>query len=108
MGKLLRLYGNDMQLHHGGQTFQIRAFLQDTRSRSKENAQREFTPLGQVFQGRYVYIGPVTPAAAEGDMLTFQGRRFELRRAEIVTVSGKAAYCWGLCVERGGESTWGS
>lgn len=108
MRKLLRLYGNDMQLHHEGQTYAIRAFLQDTKSRSMENAQREFTPLGEVFKGRYVYIGPVTPAAAEGDTLRFQGRSFELRRAETVVVGGKAAYCWGLCVEKGGDSTWGS
>ncbi len=108
MQKLLRSYGNEMQLLQGEQTHSIRAFLQDTLSRSKENAQREFTPLGEIFKGQFVYIGPAEPMAAVGDTLVFQGRRFELRRAEPVMVGNLVAYCWGLCIEKGGDSTWGS
>lgn len=108
MKKLIGQYGSPMVLIHDGQEHEIRAFLQETGSRSQENAQREFSPLGEVYKGLYVYIGPVTPEAAEGDTILYRERRFELRRAELITVGAETAYCWGLCVEKGGESTWGS
>lgn len=87
---------------------EIRAFLQATRSRSKDHATREMTPLGEVAKGQYIYIGPVEPMAQTGDELLWQSRIFEVRRAEPVMVGEDPAYCWGLCVEKGGESTWGS
>lgn len=105
---MIACHGNEMLLTHGGQQHSIRAFLQETRSRSRENAQREFSSLGECFLGRYVYIGPAAPEAAVGDTLEFSGRSFSLRRAETVYVGGKAAYCWGLCVEKGGDTAWGS
>ena len=84
----------------------IRAFVQETKSKSQGSAEMEFTPLGQVSKALYAYIGPVTPEAKVGDALIFQGKTLELRRTELVTVGGKAAYCWGLCVEKGGENGW--
>lgn len=108
MRKMIARYGTPMVLVQGGQEHPIRAFLQETGSRSQENAQREFSPLGEVYKGLYVYIGPVEPMAAAGDALILRRRRYELRRAEPVYVGGTVAYCWGLCVEKGGESTWGS
>ncbi len=108
MRQRIRCYGSDMVLIQSGQAYAIRAFLQDTRSRNEENLRRDFSLLGEQFRGRFVYIGPVEPAAKEGDTLTFQGRIFEFRRAEPVYVGNEAAYCWGICVEKGGDSTWGS
>lgn len=108
MEKMIARYGTPMVLVQNGQERKIRAFLQETGSRSQENAQRAFSPLGEVPKGLYVYIGPVTPVAAAGDLLIFQQRIFELRRAETVMVGDQAAYCWGLCVQKGGDGTWGS
>ncbi len=90
---MIRRYGSEMALSKNGENRSIRAFLQDTRSKSQENAQREFSPLGECYQGRFVYIGPVEPAAAAGDVLIFRGRLFELRRAELVWVGQKPVYC---------------
>ncbi len=108
MSRQICRYGNEMVLSHEGQHHTIRAFLQDARSTSKDNARRDFSPLGELFKGRYVYIGPAEPAATVGDTLRYQGRVFELRRAELVAVNNAPAYCWGLCVEKGGDGTWGS
>lgn len=105
---MLRQYGTPMILVQGGQETQIRAFLQETRSKSIHGTQREFIPLGEVPKGIYVYIGPVEPVAAAGDLIRHQGKLLELRRAEPVMVGETAAYCWGLCVEKGGDDQWGS
>lgn len=87
---------------------EIRAFLQETASRSRENTELEAGPLGRVPMGMFVYIGPAQPEAAVGDTLVFLDRCFELRRAEPVVVEGRKAYCWGLCVEKGSDTAWGS
>lgn len=108
MEQMIRRYGTAMVLVHDGQEQQIRAFLQETRSHSQENVRREISPLGEISRGMYVYIGPVTPEAAAGDLLLFRERIFELRRAESVMVGDHKAYCWGLCVEKGSDSQWGS
>lgn len=108
MRMLIARYGSQMKLLHDGETYTVRAFLQDTHAKSQENVQREFSPLGEIPKGRFVYLGPVEPAAVAGDVLTWQGRQFLLRRAEPVLVGDTAVYRWGLCVEKGGEYPWES
>ena len=39
----------------------------------------------------------------KGDLLDVGGRRYLLRRAEVVYDSKGPLYRWGLCVERGRE-----
>ena len=63
-----------MTLVQGGNETQVRAFLQETRSRSQEYAQREFSPLGEICRGLYVYIGPAEPLAEMGDRIRFGQR----------------------------------
>ena len=105
---MIRRYGTAMVLVHDGQEQPIRAFLQETRSRSQGYVRREFTPLGEIPRGMYVYIGPVIPEAVAGDLILHGQRIFEVRRAEPVTVGDEKAYCWGLCVTKGGDRQWGS
>lgn len=107
MQKMMRRYGSDMVLIRGNTWYSIRAFLQETRSHSQENTQREISPLGEIRKGLHVYIGPVLPMAEIGDRIVFQERVFEVRRAEPVMVGQETAYCWGLCVEKGGADEWG-
>ncbi len=104
--RLIGRYGNDMTLVHNGQKRAIRAFLQNSRSKSRENARREMLPFGEADGGLFVYLGPAEPAAVRGDQLVWQGRQFVLRRAEPVTVENRVVYTWGLCVEKGGEGSW--
>ena len=101
---MIRRYGNEMLLIQGEQRWTVRAFLQETRSKNLDNAQREFSPLGEICKGLYVYIGPADPLAGMGDRIKFRQRYFEVRRAEPVMVKDETVYCWALCVERGDES----
>lgn len=96
-----------MTLVHDDAQTAIHAFLQETRSKSESGAQREMMVLGEVPKGLYVYIGPVTPEAEAGDVLMRGDKSFLLRRTELVMVGEHPAYCWGICVKKGGDTAWG-
>lgn len=108
VGKLVRQYGSTMMLVRDGVETEIRAFLQETRSKSQSGTQREFNPLGEVPKGMFVYIGPAEEGVCAGNSLIWQGRSFEFRRAEPVMLGDDVLYYWGLCLEKGGEESWGS
>lgn len=105
--KILLSYGSAMTLHHDGQDHQIRAFFQPVRSKSWQYLEGNYSPLGEIPRGQYVYIGPVEPGAVAGDSLTLDDKQFWLRRTELIRDGNGPVYCWGLCVEKGGEDTWG-
>ena len=107
VGKILNTYGAAVTLRHGGTGYAIRAFFQPVRSKSWQYLEGDYSPLGEIPRGQYVYIGPVEPAAEAGDTLTVDGKDYWLRRTELVRDSGGPVYCWGVCVEKGGEDTWG-
>ena len=106
--KMIRRYGAPMKLVCDGQETAIRAFLQETMSRSEGGSEWEAMPLGQIPGGVFVYIGPVTPEAKPGDALLYREKAYQLRRAQLVSVGDDPMYCWGICVERGDDGTWGS
>lgn len=104
--KIIRNCGTALTLEKNGERISITAFLQPNGAASQLNTRTEMSLLGQVPGGRYLYIGPVTPQAEVGDVLTLNGRRFELRRAETVMSGEEPLYRWGLCVEKGGMDPW--
>lgn len=108
MEKMLQQYGTPMVLRRDDTDWNIRAFLQQTRSRGQSHGSRTVSALGEVPGGMFVYIGPAEPETAVGDILVYRDRLFEVRRAEPVTVGETVLYCWGLCVEMGVEGAWES
>ena len=107
VGKILNSYGAAVMLHRGAESFAVRAFFQPVRSKSWQYLEGDYSPLGEIPRGQYVYIGPVEPAAEAGDTLTVDGKNYWLRRTELVRDNNGPVYCWGMCVEKGGEDTWG-
>lgn len=105
--KILRGYGTAVTLTHGKTEHSIRAFFQPVRSKSWQYLEGDYSPLGEIPRGQYVYIGPVLPEAAAGDTLKIGQRSYWLRRAELIHDANGPVYCWGLCVEKGGEDNWG-
>ncbi len=102
--KLLMRWGTDMVLVQEGREIPFRGLLQHSGSKSRQNTQREFSPLGQVPDGEYAFFGPGGLSVAEGDILLLQGKCYELRRLEQVMLRNKPLYTWGLCVQKGGGS----
>lgn len=107
VGKILETYGSAMTLQQEENTFAIRAFFQPVRSKSWQYLEGNYSPLGEIPRGQYVYIGPVEPKANAGDTLIVDDKSYWLRRTELVRDSNGPVYCWGMCVEKGGEDTWG-
>lgn len=107
MEKLLDSYGRDLELCRGDVRYRIRGILQPVTGRSESWIQVSNSPLGRVEDGRYLYIGPVEPQAMPEDLLLCEGACFVLRRCQCVEGFDGPAYCWGMCVRKGGEDTWG-
>ena len=107
VSKILNTHGAVITLHHGGTDHKVRAFFQPVRSKSWQYLEGNYSPLGEIPRGQYVYIGPVEPGAEAGDCLTVEGKQYWLRRTELVYDGNGPVYCWGMCVEKGGEDNWG-
>lgn len=84
----------------------VKGLFQAEQSKSWQNTSAEATPIGEVSQGQYVYIGPGDVAVTEGDMLQVEERCFVFRRAEPYEYGGSTIYRWGLCVEKGASDAW--
>ena len=105
IGLILETYGVRITRKEEGATY--RGFFQPVRSKSWQYLDGDYSPLGEIPRGQYVYIGPVEPAAEAGDTLTVGSKDYWLRRTELVWDREGPVYCWGMCVEKGGEDTWG-
>lgn len=105
--KILRFYGTGILLRHGSESCGIRAFFQPVRSKSWQNMEHAVSALGETARGQYIFMGPVEPEAHEGDILSVGGKEYLLRRTEIIYDSEGPVYCWGLCMEKGRDDTWG-
>lgn len=107
INKILNQYGSSLTLTKEGTDHRIRAFFQPVRSKSWQYLEGNYSPLGELPRGQYVYIGPLEPFAEPGDTLTVEGKQYWLRRSEQILGPEGPVYCWGLCVEKGGEDKWG-
>ena len=84
-----------------------RGFFQPVRSKSWQYLEGNFSPLGEVPRGQYVYIGPHTQKLEFGETLKVDGKEYMVRRVEPVHYAQEVAYYWAMCVEKGGEDNWG-
>lgn len=104
--KILNCYGQNLELVQNGKAVSVRAFFQSKTSGSSQNAGKDYLPLGKLSQWQYTYIGPAEPEAKEGDELLAGGKSYLLRRVEVIQDASGPVYCWGLCVEKGGNQVW--
>ncbi|MBQ7802021.1 MAG: hypothetical protein IJ375_06840 [Oscillospiraceae bacterium] len=107
VGKILKAYGAAVTLCQGVEEYAVFAFFQPVRSKSWQYLEGNYSPLGEIPRGQFVYIGPVEPAAQAGDTVRVDGKAYLLRRSELVRDGNGPVYCWGMCVEKGGEDNWG-
>jgi hypothetical protein len=74
VSKILNAYGTAMTLNRGGTEYAVRAFFQPVRSKSWQYLEGNYSPLGEIPRGQYVYIGPADQALETGDTLTVSER----------------------------------
>lgn len=106
MNRLLERYGTRVILTTAAGEQQVSAIFYSVNSRSWQNMERMFSPLGEIPRGQYICMLPIAAQAAAGDTVTVGQRAFLLRRVEEMTAMGEGAYRWCLCVEKGGADTW--
>ena len=106
--RIFRRYGVALTVVHEGNRTETRAFFMPTASRSWQNMEQVYTPLGETPRGQYNYIGPAGVEADAGDLLIVGEKRYTIRRMETIRDDSGIIYRWGLCVERGGIDSWGS
>ena len=105
IGLILETYGVSITRKEKEVTY--RGFFQPVRSKSWQYLEGNFSPLGEVPRGQYVYIGPAQQELSFGETLTVDGKDYMVRRVEPVYYAEEVAYYWAMCVEKGGEDTWG-
>lgn len=104
----MNCYGRELTLERDGAAFAVRGFFQPVTGKVERLVLPEVGTLGLESRERFVYIGPAEPEAVQGDLLTVEGKRYHIRSAQVIWGNGQPVYCWGMCVEMGGEDLWGS
>lgn len=99
-------YGMDGVITSQTGSLSVKMFFQPVNSRSWQNMERMFSPLGEIPRGQYVGIFPAETAVTAGDSLRINGRAYTLCRVEPMCDSAGTVYQWSLCVEKGDGDTW--
>ena len=101
MDKIFRRYGSQIMRKNGDTETVFRGFLQHSGSKSWQNMQRMYGPLGEIPRGQYVLIAPAGQEMAAGDTLILGSLQVVIRRIETVMAADQPLYQWGLCVKKG-------
>lgn len=105
---IIQNYGATVTMVAGEATAEFRAFLQPIGSKSWQNMEHMFGPLGEVPRGQYLYLGPADVDIGSAAFLRCHGVDYLVRKAETLYVGDAALYCWGLCVRKGADDPWSS
>lgn len=103
--RILNQFGASLTIEHEKEATDCRGFLRPVTGKYWQNMEHQFSELGQVPRGQYIYIGPASVPVTQGDRIVLDGVGYALRRCEVVRVGDSLLYYWGLCV-REGEDTW--
>ena len=103
---IIESYGSTVTAVNGEGSASFRAFLQLVTSKSWQNMERVFGPLGEIPRGQYLYIGPAAQDITGADYLRCHGTDYIVRRADPILVGDEALFVWGLCVRKGADDPW--
>lgn len=101
--RILNRYGQDVRVYTKAapEGAALRAFVQPMRERGTE--QSVPTPLGQVMQDRFLYLGPPEAALDEECRVEVGGERFRVRAAHPVYVGQSLSHWWAVLTRRAQE-----
>lgn len=99
-------YGTNATVYDGEKVTKVKVFFQSVNSKSWQNMQTVFHPLGRVYGGQYVCILPAGTVAKAGDTLTVAGKNYTVCRVEDMPTSFQPVYRWAICTGKGGAEQW--
>ena len=106
VNKIFRRYGVPIKVEVSSGSYTIYGFVQHTATSARKHLLPEYTPLGEVPQGHYLMLLPVSEVQV-GKQLMYNGKWYIVRRLERVWLGSTAIYDWCLCEERGERDQWG-
>ena len=108
MDKLFARYGIPARVQTRQGSFRGKVFFHSVNSRSWQNMERCFFPLGEIPRGQYICVFPISLRVQAGDTVWVGSGVYQVRRVEEMLTHQGPMYRWGLCVEKGGDDTWGA
>ena len=108
MEKALCRYGVDATVRTQAGEQKLRVFFHSVNSRSWQNMERSFFPLGEIPRGQYICVLPAGAAVEAGDTIRIMTGVYQVRRVEDMITRRGPIYRWSLCVEKGGVDEWGA
>jgi len=101
--RILNRYGQDVRVYTKAapEGAALRAFIQPMREPGTE--QSVPTPLGQVMQDRFLYLGPPEAALDVECRVEAGGERFQVQAAHPIYVGGRLSHWWAVLTRRAQE-----
>lgn len=96
-------YGTEAVLSTGENTDTLRVFFQSVNSKSWQNMEKVFHPLGFEPRGQYICMLPADAAAENGSTLTVAGNDYLICRVEKMPICTNPVYQWAICTGKGSE-----
>ena len=94
--RILARYGQDMTVYTQAwpQGMSVRAFFQPMREKGTE--QSVPSPLGQIRQDRFVYLGPADVQLDKTSKIEVGSLLLRVKGTHLVSVGGQPAYRWAV------------
>ncbi len=100
--RILRQYGRDMNVARGQERFSSRGFFQSVTGKLERLSKAQPGPLGLESRKQFLLFLPVEPELQEDDVVTVEGKAYQVRTVQQVSGTGEGVYQWAMCVEMGG------
>ena len=105
LDRLFDLYGKTAILERAGVQKRVQVFFQGSNSKSWQNMERVYGPLGEIPRGQSLcFLRSGT--AKVGDGLWLQGRAYRICRVEDMLLGEHVLYQWCLCAQKGRTDAW--
>lgn len=101
--RILNRYGQIVRVYNKkeAKSVTLRAFVQPMRERGTE--QTVPSPLGQVKQDRFVYLGPAETALDENCRVELGSEQFRVHAAHPIRVGDRVSHWWAVLTRRAQE-----
>lgn len=103
LSRKLRLLGEKATiLRENGET-EVVALITPVSSLSQAARTALSLPDGVYPPGTYEYVGPAEEDIGDSQCVISGGKRYYVRRSEIIRTGGEALFCWGLMLGGGDD-----
>lgn len=106
--KILSYYASECEVTTADGVKTVRAFIAPVQSTGKEGFLKKMHALGEIPDGRYVYISSASAVPEENGSVVCGGREYAVCRAETLLMQDEPVYVWGLLREVGGDDDAGT